>query len=224
MAFHRRLPLPGPLPLDWPPKPLASARTTDAWLRDGRRELTIAHDTLRGVTPRMLHWWFTHLAGTMEVAGREWPRYRVWHPRDHIHWALARPTRDGAAGPGAAFRIVEAFGRDPACYVDGTETVERLDETGIRLVQRRGGTVVFSLEHWFSPGPEGAGYHSRMLIGTAAPVLRGPVNGMIRRWRFTDAMGLAWLRHNVEEVGNFEHFLPALYARCAGAWSGATGA
>jgi len=23
----------------------------------------------------------------------------------------------------------------------------------------------------------------------------------------------AWLRHNVEEVGNFEHFLPALYAR-----------
>ncbi len=62
-----------------------------------------------------------------------------------------------------------------------------------------------------------------MLIGTAAPVLRSLVNGVIRRWRFTDAMGPAWLRHNVEEVGNFEHFLPALYARCAGAWDGAAG-
>jgi hypothetical protein len=29
---------------------------------------------------------------------------------------------------------------------------------------------------------------------------------------FGDLMGPAWLRHNVEEVGNFEHFLPGLYA------------
>jgi hypothetical protein len=26
-------------------------------------------------------------------------------------------------------------------------------------------------------------------------------------------MGRAWLRHNVEEVGHFERFLPALYGR-----------
>jgi len=30
---------------------------------------------------------------------------------------------------------------------------------------------------------------------------------------FSDLMGPAWLRHNVEEVGNFERFLPELYAR-----------
>ena len=29
---------------------------------------------------------------------------------------------------------------------------------------------------------------------------------------FGDLMGPAWLKHNVEEVGNFEHFLPALFA------------
>lgn len=29
----------------------------------------------------------------------------------------------------------------------------------------------------------------------------------------SDDMGRAWLRHNVEEVGNFERFLPALYDR-----------
>ena len=213
MAFHRHLPLPEPLPLAWPLKPLASARTTDVWLRDGRRELTIAHDTIRGVTPRMRHWWFTHLAGTMEVDGCEWPRYRVWHPRDHIHWALARPMHDGAAGPGAAFRIVEAFGRDPEHYVDGTETVEKLDETGIRLVRRAGGVVVFSLEHWFDPVPEGTRYRSQMLIVTGVPLLRSPVSAVFRRWIFSDAMGPAWLKHNIEEVGNFERFLPALYAQ-----------
>jgi len=29
---------------------------------------------------------------------------------------------------------------------------------------------------------------------------------------FPDDKARAWLRHNVEEVGNFEFFLPALYA------------
>lgn len=212
MVLAKRLPLPEPLPLDWPMKPVASACTTDAYLPDGRRELTIAHDLVRDVTPAMLEWWFTHIAGTMEIDGREWSRYRVWHPRDHIHWALDRPAADGAAGRGAAFRIVEAFGRDPACYVDSTDTVEKLDETGIRLVQRLGSLIVFSLEHWFEPVSEGTRYRSRMLVGTAAPILRRAINPAMRRWLFTTAMGPAWLKHNIEEVGNFEHFLPALYA------------
>lgn len=29
----------------------------------------------------------------------------------------------------------------------------------------------------------------------------------------SEDMGRAWLKHNVEEVGNFERFLPALYDR-----------
>jgi hypothetical protein len=39
---------------------------------------------------------------------------------------------------------------------------------------------------------------------------------LIRRRAFTEAMGRAWLKHNVEEVGNLEFFLPALYAAHAG--------
>jgi hypothetical protein len=38
-------------------------------------------------------------------------------------------------------------------------------------------------------------------------------NRLIRPVVFSDLMGPAWLKHNVEEVGNFEHFLPALFAR-----------
>jgi hypothetical protein len=37
-------------------------------------------------------------------------------------------------------------------------------------------------------------------------------NRLIRPMVFGDLMGPAWLRHNVEEVGNFEHFLPRLFA------------
>lgn len=95
--------------------------------------------------------------------------------------------------------------------MDTTDTVEKLDETGIRLVQRLGRAAVFSLEHWFVPTPAGTRYRSRMLIGARAPVLRGPVDEAMRRWIFTDAMGPAWLAHNVEEVANFERFLPELY-------------
>lgn len=33
---------------------------------------------------------------------------------------------------------------------------------------------------------------------------------------FPEQMGRAWLKHNVEEVGYFEHFLPSLYRNEAG--------
>jgi hypothetical protein len=51
-----------------------------------------------------------------------------------------------------------------------------------------------------------------MRVGTKAVPARFVVNPLIRRRVFTEAMGLAWLKHNVEEVGNLEYILPALYA------------
>jgi hypothetical protein len=38
----------------------------------------------------------------------------------------------------------------------------------------------------------------------------------VQRFFFDAAHGLAWLRHNVEEVGLLEHFLPALYRQETG--------
>ena len=34
---------------------------------------------------------------------------------------------------------------------------------------------------------------------------------LAQRLAFPPGKGDAWLRHNIEEVGMFEHFLPALY-------------
>lgn len=200
-----------------PLKPVSSARTTQGRLPNGQLVLTIEHDTIRGVSPPMLRWWFEHLGETMRHEGRTWPRYLLWHPRDHIHWELAARAPGGGTGQGAHFRIVEAFAANPRWYVDSVELVERLDDTGIALVRREFGTEVFRLEHQFGEAPGGASYRSRMVVGAARGPLRWLFNGLVQPRLFPDAMGTAWLTHNVEEVGLFEAILPPLYAARAAA-------
>ena len=143
-------------------------------------------------------------------AGAETPAYLAWHPLDHIRWELARPAPGGGAGEGARFRIVEAFGRREDFYVDSTETVEKLDETGIRLVRRLGGVPIFQLEHTWAACEVGTHYVSVMDLGARSPLMT-PVNRHLTSRVFPEAMGRAWLVHNIEEVGVLEHLLPSLW-------------
>ena len=53
---------------------------------------------------------------------------------------------------------------DPSSGVDVVDRVEKLDETGIPLVQRVAGAVIFQLEHTWSAGEDGAHYVSVMDI------------------------------------------------------------
>lgn len=173
-----------------------------------RRRVTIDHRPLAGVTPAMLLDWFSHLGGTMAYGGETVDRYLAWHPVDHIRWALARPAPGGGAAEGARFRIVEAFGAKPEYRVDVVDRVEKLDATGIRLVQRLAGVPIFQLEHTWSAGSDGVHYVSVMDIGARAAVM-APVNRILGR-RFPDHMVDAWVRHNIEEVGQLEYLLPLL--------------
>jgi hypothetical protein len=193
-------------------KAVSSADTTLVLRADRGLELTIAHDLVRGVTPAMLHWWFLNIDGTMTYDDQTYPRYLVWHPTDHILHQDIALAPDGSAGVGSRRRIVEAFGHNAAYLVDSVEEVTKLDQTGIRLRKRIAGVEVFSLEHHFSSALGGTRYSSRMIVGTTAPIARTIFNKLVRPWLFSDIMGRAWLQHNVEEVGNFEHFLPRLYA------------
>ena len=205
--------IPEPLEFGWRMKPLESAQTALTHLPDGRLELTIVHDVLKGITPQMLCWWFSNIGGEMRYRGRVLSRYRVWHPKDHIHWELVKPGPNGQAEAGAVFRIVEAFGRNPKHRIDVLETVEKLDETGIRLSNRRAGFEVSNLEHTFTPVANGTLYRSRMLVGVEHPwLLPNVTNPVLQRQVFPEAMARAWLKHNVEEVGNFEFFLPECHA------------
>lgn len=194
-------------------KPLASARTSQSRLANGQILLTIEHDTIRGVTPAMLREWFEQLGETLVHEGVSYPRYLLWHPRDHIHWELARRAPGGGTGQGASFRIVEAFAANPDFYVDSTEYVEKLDEEGISLVRRILGIEVFRLEHRFGSAAGGASYRSRMVVGVDAGALGRLFNDHVRPRMFSNEAATAWLTHNVQEVSMFEHILPRLHAR-----------
>ncbi|MCB0948975.1 MAG: hypothetical protein KDB44_06775 [Mycobacterium sp.] len=175
-----------------------------------RRRITIEHRPLRGVTPAMLLGWFTQLDGTMTYGSETVDRYLAWHPIDHIRWELAREAPSGGAAEGARFRIVEAFGARPEFRVDVVDRVEKLDVNGIRLVQRQAGVPIFQLEHTWSLGSDGTHYVSTMDIGARSPLM-APVNMMM--WhRFSPAMARAWVKHNIEEVGQLEYLLPQLFS------------
>lgn len=213
--FQRHLPLPEPRPLPWPLKPLDSATTSLAYDEHGRMVMRIRHAVLSGLPPAMVVWWFANIGGDMEIEGQRIDRYLAWHPRDHIRWELAHPGLDGKASVGARFRIVEAFGRNPDFYIDVTETVTRLDETGFTITGHRLGHEITELRHDFSSVEGGTLYVSALTVGSALPLLGPPLNRILHRHVFTEPMGRAWLRHNVEEVGLLEHIVPLLYPRSA---------
>ena len=206
-----KLPMPPARRRLYPMRDVSSAVTRVHELSRHRRRLTIDHQPLEGVSPAMLHWWFRNIGGQMTYDGQQLQNYLVWHPEDHITWELAREAPGGGVAEGARFRIVEAFQARPEFYVDTTDTVEKLDETGIRLVRRVAGALVLQLEHTWSSCGTRTHYVSVLDIGARAPLFT-PLNWFLNVRQFPAPMAHAWLRHNVEEVGLFEHFLPDLYA------------
>lgn len=202
--------LPEPRPLIAPLRGVDTAEASLRRLPDRRLLMTIRHAPLVGVTPEMLVWWFQNIEGTITVDGREYPRYLIWHPEDHIHYETTR-NRDGAVSPGVRFHIVEAFGRDPDLLVDTRDRVDLLDTSGLRLSARRFGIEVFALHHRFTREREGTQYDSTMLVGVPGPVGR-VVNPLLNRRIFGEQHGHAWIKHNIEEVGLLEELLPRLYS------------
>lgn len=210
MAIRHKWVLPAPRPTNGL-KPVSSAKVSYQKLDNGQLKITLLHELIKGVTPQMLLWWFGHIVGTMHYMGGEYPRYHVWHPYDHVLFEVAKPGPDGAVGQGATWHIVEAFGRNPAYLSEIMGFVEKLDETGITLVEHALGSEVVHLEHHFFPEQGGTRYETYMTAGTASFPGNLVLNRVVRH-RFPDAYAQAWVKHNIEEVGHFEEFLPALYA------------
>jgi hypothetical protein len=205
------LTLPEPIEVPWTMKPLSSAKTSIERLDDRRMRMSIEHDVLHGITPEMLLWWFRNLEGDMELEGKRYPRYRVWHPRDHVALRYVKLPPDGA-GPGAVFHIQEVLGRDPEMTVDRLTDVIRLDEGGFAHRPRFAGMHLAAMDYTFERVPGGTRYRNSLTVGPVLPRgLRWLTRALVAA-NFDEAHGRAWLLHNVEEVGNFEFFLPGLFA------------
>jgi hypothetical protein len=205
------LKLPPPRPVLWPLRSLATANVEDAVLSDGRRQITIDHAPLRGVSPAMLDWWYHNVEGDMEYAGARWPRYCVWHPLDHISYRVTG-RRNGRVVPGTRLHIREAFQRVPENLLDLRAEVESIDARAAIIRRRVGPIVVLRLINRFDGVPEGTRYRTQMIIGATGLAGR-LINRLLRGRILHGARGRAWMRHHVEEVGTLEHFLPTLYAQ-----------
>jgi hypothetical protein len=203
---------PEPLALPFALKPLGSAEYGVDELADGRVRYWIRHEVVRGVTPRMIAWWFAHLEGDVVIGGRRIARYRAWHPYDHVHASYARRRPDGTIGPGAAIRLREYFGANSRHAVDTVTEIERLDEQAFVHNPRVHRIAGFArLEYRFTEVGAGTLYENCLIVG-AAHGWKRIWNPLITRLVFDRVRGLAWIRHNIEEVGSFEHILPSLYA------------
>jgi hypothetical protein len=202
-----------PRPIDWTMKPLSSARIEERALPGGRKELKIEHDLLDGVSPAMLVWFWGHIEGDIELKGRTYPRYLIFHPVDHIHFAVVKRSADGNVGVGSRFHLVEALGADMRHLIDVALNLTKLDETGAKVEFNVLGGTALSIEAEFLPQEAGTRLITTMTIGTAGWAGRMGFNHLMTEWFFPPERQKIWLKHSVEEIGNLQFFLPDLYRR-----------
>jgi hypothetical protein len=204
-----RLVVPSPLAIDWEMKDRSTAETSITELADGRRELCVRHEILQGVTPAMLVWWFRNFDGTMIYKGQTIPMYRLWHPRDHISIRVLEPAPRGPEriGPGALIEICERL-LEPRRMI---ARIVQLDEDGFNIQAQVGGIQMVDHKHHFSATPEGTRDVTRTVVGSRIPLIGRLLSSVAKTLVFTPALADAYFRHGVEEVGNFQFFLPDLY-------------
>jgi len=205
-----KLDLPEPREYGWTLKRLRSAKTSVRRDSVGGIDIEIEHETVHGVSAAMLAWWFQHLDKELVFRGEKIPVYLLWHPYDHVS---VEGTRDdaGKIAPGSTIHLHEVFGRDPRFVFKEALGVHRWDAGGIGLHLEVPGLRLFQVDHAFRDVEGGARYHTRAHIG-APGVIGALANAVLIPLKFDDDKIGAWLTHNVEEVGNFENFLPELCA------------
>lgn len=201
-----------------------SARVHTGERVDGRLEARIAHAPLRGITSEMLVWWFENFADgadaieddlstrkTARVGDTDVPLYWLWHPIDHFMVRMTKQAPNGAPGlsEGAKVTLKETILET----IEMNGLIDGMSRDGVHLTLMRGPLRVGDLRHTFVDTENGLEYRSRLIAGSTIPGVGKVLNSVVKRSVFTPAMLKRWLQHNVEEVGNFEHFLPQLYGQ-----------
>ena len=198
-----------------PMKSADSARYGVEHLSGGRVRAWIEHDTIKGVTPEILRWWFENIDTWTRYNGNDFtgpsvPVYRYWHPFDHIavRWRRRVYVR-GRLGPGSVIEIHEDIGGKHA--VRAKARVSRFDDEAFNFDLLLGGLIrVGSLDHLYAEVEGGSSFFTEARIGVEVPIIGRILNWVIRR-QFTEELLRDWIVHNIEESGETEKFVPALF-------------
>jgi len=209
-------------------KDIAGAEIQSGFTLTGEGALHLALRTdLPDVTPAMIDWWFGWHSDRPE-------RYKLWHPRAHVHAAWAEAPPDGTQGRARYLGrtsivdeyIGSALGRFAIRFVPPAEIglydarVEA-GEVATAICARVG--VVFPpvdaghLLHHVERTSGGSVMRSRFWIGPpyAAPRQGGPLSLALslgkQILRPTEEEARALLVHCAEEMAHLATFLPALH-------------
>jgi hypothetical protein len=201
-----------------PMKTLASARQDVEELGGGRVRAWIEHETMRGVTPEMLRWWFENIDATTrwnghDFSGAEVPVYRLWHPYDHIAVRWRRRVLDpaGRLARGSLLEIQENLGA--TIPVRARARVTRFDDEAFDFELLQGPIRFGELLHHYTAVDGGASFYTEMRVDVQLPMIGSLLTRLARRFRANDRLLRTWIQHNVEESGETEKFVPALFQR-----------
>jgi len=151
--------------------------------------MRIRHDVLKGLSPKMLAWWFANIGGDMDVDGQRLNRYLVWPSHRPHKVELIRTAPDGKIGPGAVFRIVEAFAPTRTSMSISRTLLSASAWTALRSFNGRMGIEVARLNHDFAAVDGGASYFSTLTIGASMPAVRSLLNRFLHSFVFTEQWG-----------------------------------
>jgi hypothetical protein len=178
-----------------------------------------------GVTPAMWDWWFAW-------HGSEAKRYKLWHPRAHMHVAWADGRSDLAHYVGRTSHVVEYVGNqrlDLAIRFVSPASLgldeARLKQNGEVAICARGALAGTPMEtgwliHHVRPVPGGAEMRSRFWLAgnnIRPRGMPGALGAMVGRVAgklapLTTNMALELLVHCAQEMNHLAARLPAIYA------------
>lgn len=178
-----------------------------------------------GVTPAMWDWWFAW-------HGSEAQRYKLWHPRAHVHVAWEDGRSDLTSYVGRLSKVVEYVGPTrlnltirfvPPATLGLDE--KALAARGEVAICARGGLAGNPMEtgwliHHVRPVPGGSEMRSRFWLAgdnVRPRGISGPLGAMLGRAAarlapFSSTQAAELLVHCTQEMNHLAAILPALYA------------
>jgi hypothetical protein len=176
-------------------------------LEDGMRMIASIHH-VPNVNGAMVEWWLRRRKTDEE--------FRMWHPKEHVHWEWDEKLRAGIAHHLIDGEIEKTKGqaRDAADYFDTSSFAEHGVSAAICA---RGGPADTDgwgghLVHLCRDTDYGCEVRTRLFIGDFDPAPNAVMRSIMLRF-ISDERARWLMRHQSEEYVYLSQFLPALYKR-----------
>ena len=155
---------------------------------------------VKGVTPKMMSWWFTHRKNA--------ERYKLWHP-DHYDFRVLYKPEKGHIG--SVYHEATKTGNKVRWV---TAVVLGVSDTSYTQLMHR--TLYKSvISSTFEATPTGTIIHDTTIAGSDNRVFGRFGNFIMRKFLSTGKRRTAHGPHMAQERDNLEKYLPKLYAEFA---------